>query len=67
MLQVEIRIKGRINPQRSDWFDELTINQSDFNETIAEQVWGRKLHTIPHPIIYLPWKSTGQSWCWFRV
>ena len=34
MLQVEIRVKGRINQQWSDWLGGLTISQSDFNETI---------------------------------
>jgi len=34
MQQVEIRIKGHINPQWSEWFGGLTINDSDPDETI---------------------------------
>ena len=34
MQQVEIRVKGRINKQWSDWFGGLTINHSDPDETI---------------------------------
>jgi hypothetical protein len=33
MLKVEIRIKGQIKQQWSDWFGGLTISQSGFNET----------------------------------
>lgn len=34
MLQVDIRIKGQINKQWSEWFDGLTISHSDLDETI---------------------------------
>ncbi|OGO73334.1 MAG: hypothetical protein A2Z49_07980 [Chloroflexi bacterium RBG_19FT_COMBO_56_12] len=34
MQQIEIRIKGQINKQWSDWFGGLTINHSDPDETI---------------------------------
>ena len=34
MQQVEIRVKGRINKQWSDWFGGLTINHSDPDEAV---------------------------------
>ena len=34
MLQIEIRIKGHINPQWSEWFGGLTIRHSDPDETL---------------------------------
>jgi hypothetical protein len=34
MQQIEIRIKGQINPQWSEWFGGLAISHSDLNETI---------------------------------
>jgi len=34
MLQVEIRIKGSIKQQWSEWFGGLSINHSDLDETI---------------------------------
>ena len=34
MLQVEIRIKGRINQQWSDWFGGLTISQSGSDDSV---------------------------------
>ena len=34
MLQIEIRIKGHINPQWSEWFGGLSIRHSDPDETL---------------------------------
>jgi hypothetical protein len=34
MQQIEIRFKGRLRQQWSDWFDGLTISQSDPDETV---------------------------------
>ena len=34
MQHIEIRIKGQINPQWSEWFGGLTISYSDLDETI---------------------------------
>jgi hypothetical protein len=34
MQQVEIRVKGRIDKQWSDWFSGLTISHTDGDETI---------------------------------
>jgi len=34
MQHVEIRVKGQINKQWSDWFGGLTINHSDADETV---------------------------------
>jgi len=34
MQHIEIRIKGQINEQWSEWFAGLTINHSDLDETI---------------------------------
>jgi hypothetical protein len=34
MQQIEIRVKGQINQQWSEWFGGLTINHSDPDETI---------------------------------
>ena len=34
MLKVEIRFKGQINEQWSEWFGGLTINHSDPDETV---------------------------------
>jgi hypothetical protein len=34
MLQVEVRVKGRINEQWSEWFGGLTISHSDPDETV---------------------------------
>jgi len=34
MLKVEIRIKGYIGDQWSGWFNSLTLNHSDPDETI---------------------------------
>ena len=33
MLQIEIRVKGQIDPQWSEWFGDLTISRSDLDET----------------------------------
>jgi hypothetical protein len=37
-LQVEIRLKGRINPQWSEWFGGLNISHSGPDETILSGV-----------------------------
>jgi len=34
MQQIEIRIKGEINPQWSEWFGGLTVSHSGSDETI---------------------------------
>jgi hypothetical protein len=34
MQQIEIRVKGQINRQWSEWFGGLTISRSDLDETI---------------------------------
>jgi hypothetical protein len=34
MQKIEIRVKGRINEQWSEWFGGLTISHSDPDETI---------------------------------
>jgi len=34
MQQIEIRVKGQINPQWSEWFGGLTINHSGSDETV---------------------------------
>ncbi len=34
MLQIEMRVKGEINPQWSEWFGGLTISRSDAEVTI---------------------------------
>ncbi len=34
MLQVEIRFKGQVNEQWSEWFGGLTISHSDPDETV---------------------------------
>jgi hypothetical protein len=34
MLQVEVRVKGRINEQWSEWFGGLAISHSDPDETV---------------------------------
>jgi hypothetical protein len=34
MQQIEIRFKGQINKQWSEWFGGLTISHSDLDETI---------------------------------
>lgn len=34
MLQVEIRFKGQISKQWSEWFGGLTISHSDLGETV---------------------------------
>jgi hypothetical protein len=34
MQQIEIRVKGQINRQWSEWFGGLTISHSDLDETI---------------------------------
>ena len=34
MLRVEIRIKGRIAPHWSDWFEELAITYTENDETV---------------------------------
>jgi len=34
MLRIEIHIKGRINPQWSEWFDGLSIEPSGLGETV---------------------------------
>jgi hypothetical protein len=34
MQHIEIRVKGQINPQWSEWFGDLTISRSDLDETI---------------------------------
>jgi len=38
MQQIEIRIKGQINKQWSDWFGGLTINHSNPDETILSGI-----------------------------
>lgn len=45
-LQVEIRIKGRINTQWSEWFDGLTISHSDLDETVLTG------HVSDQPALY---------------
>ena len=34
MLQVEVRVKGCINEQWSEWFGGLTISHTDLDETV---------------------------------
>ena len=34
MLQAEIRVKGRIDKDWSDWFDDLTITHTPQDETV---------------------------------
>ncbi len=34
MYQTEIRVKGKINPNWSDWFGELQMQESTCDETI---------------------------------
>jgi len=34
MLQIEIRVKGQIGPQWSEWFGGLSFSHSDPGETI---------------------------------
>ena len=34
MLRVEIRVKGQIDPQWSEWFEEFGITHTDQGETI---------------------------------
>lgn len=34
MQQIEIRVKGQINRQWSDWFGGLTISQTGLNDSI---------------------------------
>lgn len=34
MYQIEIHIKGRLNPTWADWFDGLTVQESAPNETM---------------------------------
>jgi hypothetical protein len=34
MQQIEIRVKGQINQQWSEWFDGLTVSHPDPGETI---------------------------------
>jgi hypothetical protein len=34
MHEVEIKIRGQIDEQWSDWFDDLTITHTDQNETV---------------------------------
>lgn len=34
MLRIENHIKGCINPQWSEWFDGLSIEPSDMDETV---------------------------------
>jgi hypothetical protein len=34
MLHVEIRVRGRINPQWSEWLDGLTITHAGDDETV---------------------------------
>jgi len=38
MPRIEIRIKGCINPQWSDWFDGLSIEPSGLDETILHGI-----------------------------
>jgi hypothetical protein len=38
MQQIEIRVKGQIYPQWSEWFGGLTISHSDPEETILSGV-----------------------------
>lgn len=33
-MRVEIRIKGKLNPNWSEWFGDLTIRQSATGETV---------------------------------
>ena len=34
MRQVELRVKGHIQPRWSEWFGGLTISHSDLDETV---------------------------------
>jgi hypothetical protein len=34
MQNVEIRVKGQIDPHWSDWFDDLTVTHTGQNETV---------------------------------
>lgn len=34
MQQVEIRVKGRLKKQWSEWFGGLTVSHSDLDETV---------------------------------
>jgi hypothetical protein len=34
MYQTEIHVKGKMNPNWSDWFEELQVRDSDSDETI---------------------------------
>jgi hypothetical protein len=34
MLRAEIRVKGQIDAQWSDWFEEFTITHTDQGETV---------------------------------
>ena len=34
MLRAEIRVKGQIDPQWSEWFEEFTITHADPGETV---------------------------------
>ena len=38
MLRVEVRVKGCINKQWSEWFGGLTISHSDPDETVLSGV-----------------------------
>ena len=34
MYQTEIHVKGKMNPNWADWFEELQVHDSDSDETI---------------------------------
>jgi hypothetical protein len=34
MYQTEIHVKGKMNPNWADWFEELQVRDSDSDETI---------------------------------
>jgi hypothetical protein len=38
LLQVEIRLKGHLNPQWSEWFDGLAISHAGPNETVLSGI-----------------------------
>lgn len=38
MMQIEIRVKGQINKQWSEWFSGLTISYSDSDETVLSGI-----------------------------
>lgn len=34
MLKIQIHIKGQIHKKWSEWFDGLTVNHSDYDDTL---------------------------------